>query len=274
VPYAGLLNPGTTYYWRVRALDGTRVWGPWSRTFSFQCRAPGVPLDLQLVPDKQGGLTLTWRQNPLDRAPAAYKVYGSDEQGFSASDTEYLVLRGKGFVRSFEEYAVKPANAPDSNMVKTPANLLARTSATRLRVVGPELHEPNANKAFYRVVAVDSQDNESGPSDYVEVLRPYVCSQPPPARVGVPFQYQPAVIRSIGDLRCRANQASSYNAAFWDREELTFQAVQLPEGLTLDPQTGLIQGKFTAAGEVSLAFKITTSTGRTATVTQTVRVAQ
>jgi hypothetical protein len=274
VPYAGLLNPDTTYYWRVRALDATRVWGPWSRTFSFQCRAPGVPLELQLVPDKPAGLTLTWRANPLGRSPAAYKVYGSDEQGFSVSDTEHLVLRGKGFVRSFEEYAAKPANAPDSNMVKTPANPLARTSATRLRVVAPELREPNANKAFYRVVAVDSQGNESGPSDYVEVPRPYACNQPPAARVGVPFHYQPAVIRSIGDLRCRADKASSYNAAFWDREELTFQAVQVPEGLTLDPQTGLIQGKFTAAGEVSLAFKITTSTGRTATVTQTVRVAQ
>jgi len=113
----------------------------------------------------------------------------------------------------------------------------------RLRVVGPELREPNANKASYRVVAVDSQGNESGPSDYAEAPRPFVFSQPPPARVGVPFQYHPGVIRSLGDLRCRPNKKSSYNAAFWDREHLTYEAVQLPGGLSLDSQTGLIQGR-------------------------------
>jgi hypothetical protein len=274
VSYAGLLNPDTTYYWRVRALDATGVWGPWSRTFSFQCRAPGVPLDLQLATDAHGGLTLTWRANPEGRQPVGYKVYGSDEQGFSVSDTESLVLRGKGFVKTFEEYVAKPTDAPDTNLVKTPANLLAQTAESRLRVVGADLTQPNANRAFYRVVALDSAGNESGPSDYVAVPRPYVFSQPPPARVGVAYQYQPAAIRSLGDLRCRANESSSYNAAFWDREELTFQAVQLPPGLSLDPQTGLIQGTFAVAGDVSLVFAVTTHTGRTATATQAVRVAE
>jgi hypothetical protein len=105
------------------------------------------------------------------------------------------------------------------------------------------------------------------------VPRPFVFSQPPPARVGAAFHYQPAVIRSLGDLRCRPNKNSSYNAAFWDREQLTLEAVQLPDGLSLDPQTGLIQGEFRAAGMVPVTFKMTTSTGRTATVTQTVKVA-
>lgn len=273
VPYVGLLNPDTTYYWRVRALDATGVWGPWSRTFSFQSRAPGVPLDLQLASDDSGGLTLSWRANPQGRQPIAFKVYGSDEQGFSVSDTEYEVLRGKGFVSSFEEYDAKPADAPDANMVKTPANLLTQTPESRLRVVGPELAEPNANKAFYRVVAVDSAGNESGPSDYVEVPRPYVFSRPPPTRVGAEYQYQPQVIRSLGDLRCRANKNSSYNAAFWDREELSFEAVQLPEGLSLDAKSGLIRGTFTTAGECTITFKVTTHRGRTVTVTQAVKVA-
>jgi len=35
VPYVGLLNPGTNYYWRVRACDENKVWGPWSRPSSF-----------------------------------------------------------------------------------------------------------------------------------------------------------------------------------------------------------------------------------------------
>ncbi len=274
VPYVGLLNPDTTYHWRVRALDATGVWGPWSRTFSFQTRAPGVPLDLQLTPDDRGGLTLTWRANPQGRQPVSFKVYGSDEQGFTVSDAEYEVFRGKGFVSSFEEYDAKPSDAPDANMGKTPASLLARTSELRLRVVGPDLTEPNANKAFYRVAALDSAGNESGPSDYVEVPRPYVFSQSPPARVGVAYQYQPSAIRSLGDLRCRANKNSSYNAAYWDRDELTFEAVQLPDALSLDAKAGLIHGSFTAAGEFSIAFKVTTHRGQTATVTQTVKVTE
>ena len=56
VPYVGLLNPDTTYHWRVRARDATSVWGPWSRTFRFRVTAPGVPLGLKLVPDGRGGL--------------------------------------------------------------------------------------------------------------------------------------------------------------------------------------------------------------------------
>ena len=113
-PGAGLLNPDTTYYWRVRALDASGVWGPWSRTFRFRIQAPGVPLDVALAPDQEGGFTLVWRANPRGRRPAAYKVYGSDEKGFSVSDDEHLVFRGKGFVATMEEYDRKPADAPDA----------------------------------------------------------------------------------------------------------------------------------------------------------------
>jgi len=274
VPYVGLLNPDTMYYWRVRAQDASGVWGPWSRTFSFQTRSAGVPLDLQLIPDDEGGLTLSWRANPQGRPPVGFKVYGSDEQGFTVSDTEYEVFRGRGFVGSFEEYDAKPTDAPDAGLVKTPGNLLARTSESQLRVVAPDLAAPNANRAFYRVVALDSAGNESGPSDCVEVPRPFVFTRPPPALVGAAYQYQPRVIRSIGDLRCRANKKSSYNAAFWDREELTFEAVQLPEVLSLDPKTGLIQGTFTASGEFPMSFKVSTHRGLSATFTQTVKVTE
>jgi hypothetical protein len=61
------------------------------------------------------------------------------------SDTEYVVQRGKGFVRSDAEYQAKPANAPDAGGVKTPANLIARVSATSLAIVGPDVRLPNTN---------------------------------------------------------------------------------------------------------------------------------
>jgi hypothetical protein len=283
VPGVGLLNPDTDYYWRVRARDARGVWGPWSRTFRFRVSAPGVPLDVRLVPDGPGGLALTWSANPQGRPPAAYKVYGSDERGFSASEAEYTVLRGKGFVRSMEEFETKPAGTPDAGTVKTPGNLIARVAAgspreatgtvpkpsngtvpvASLRVVGPDVSSPNANRAFYRVAAIDAEGNESGPSDCAEVQRPFVFSRPEAnARVGRPYRCQLRATSSIGDLRCRPSPKSSYNAAFWDREELTFTAVRLPEGLSLDAQTGLISGMPAKPGTFDVEVRVSDQLGK------------
>jgi hypothetical protein len=266
-PYAGLLNSGTPYYWRVRARDATGVWGKWSRTFSFRVAAPAAALDVRLVPRASDGFDLQWRANPTGTPPAAYKVYGSDERGFTASDTQYAIQRGKGFVRSVAEYLAKPANAPDTGTAKTPPNLIARTSATSLAVVGPDVRAPNTNKAYYRVVAVDAAGSESGPSDYAEVPRPFVFSRPEPkAQVGKPYRYEPKVIRSDGDLRCRAINDTSYNAAFWDREEHRFTAIRLPEGLTLDTATGVVSGKLARPGAFEVSFKVEDQFGKSRTV--------
>ena len=266
VPEVGLLNPETTYYWRVRACDATGVWGPWSRTFHFRCNAPGVPLGLKLVADDDG-FSLTWRRNPQGSLPVAYKVYGSDEKGFSVSDTEYLVYRGKGFVRSLEEAEGRPADAPDAGLVPTSANLITSVAETRLKVVGPECTLPNTNKAYYRVAAIDAQGNRSGPSDYVEVKRPLVYSRPDDeAFVGQPYRYQPGVIRSLGDLRRRRSDTTSHVVAFWDRQEHTFTPIRMPDGLSMDPKTGLVSGTPTRAGRQELAFEVSDQFGKSTTV--------
>ena len=275
VPHVGLLNPDTTYYWRVRAADATGVWGPWSRTFQFQVSAPGVPLDLGLTPDDDAGFVLTWRPNPEGEPPAAYKVYGSDEKGFTASDVEYLVNRGKGFVRTMEQYEGKPSDAPDAGMVKTPANLIARVTETSLRVVGPNLELPNTNKAYYRVVAVDAAGHESGPSDYVEAPRPLVVTEPErTAKVGQAYRHELRVIRSLGDLRCRRSDKSSYNAAFWDREEHTFAPVSLPEGLALDAKTGVIGGAPKKAGTFDVVVEVSDQLGKSQSASYRLIVAE
>ncbi len=249
VPYAGLLDPSTTYYWRVRARDDKGVWGPWSRVFRFRIRAPGVPLDVKLAPDAAGGFALRWRANPKGERPAAYKVYGSDEKGFTVSDTEHPVLMGRGFVKSMEEYESTPADGPGTGMVKTPANLIGRVEGSSLRVVGAELTAPNTNKAYYRLVAVDAAGSESGPSDYAEVPRPFlVLPAESRAKLNAPYRLKPILIRSLGDLRCRPSKRSSYNAAFWDRQHVTVQAAALPAGLALDADTGEIAGTPTRAG--------------------------
>lgn len=252
VPYAGLLNPDTTYYWRVRACDAHGVWGPWSRAFRLKISGPGVPFDVRLASEGDG-YVLHWRANPAGRVPVAYQVYASDERGFSAGATAYRTQRGKGFVRSMEDYETKPAGTPDAGSVEVPANLVARVTAAKLRVVG---------KAYYRVVAVDAEGNPSGPSDLAEVPRPHVIDRPPPGRVGQPYRWQPQVIRALGDLRCRPSRKSSYNAAFWDREELRFEAIRLPEGMSLDGTTGLVSGTPRSAGTLPLEIRVFNQFGK------------
>jgi hypothetical protein len=267
-PYPGLLNPDKTYYWRVRAQDATGVWGPWSDTFSFQANAPGVPLEVSLVPsDDDRSFTLNWRANPEGERPVHFKVYGSNERGFTVSDTEYLVFRGKGFCRTMEEYEAKPADAPDAGLVRAPANRIDTVAGDRLTVIGTGPRLPNTNKAFYRVVAVDAAGNQSGPSDYAEVPRPHVWNRPETsARAGESYRWEPKVIGSIGDLRCRRSKTSSYNAAFWDREEFTFSPISLPPGLSQDSNTGVISGEPGAAGQFDVRFSVADQFGKTATV--------
>ena len=259
IPYSGLLNPDTIYYWRVRARDDKGVWGPWSKIFSFRIQAPGVPVGLKLVAQDKHGLKLQWRSNPDGPPPVAFKVYGSNEKGFTASDTKHLVFRGKGFVRDWNHFASLPGCIFEMDPVATPSNLIATVKTTSLDVVGPEVKGPNVNSAFYRVVAIDAEDNASGPSDYVEVPRPFVHTPlPRDARKGAPFEHRLGVIRSDGDLQCR----QGYHAAFWDREHHTFTATTLPEWLSLDPRTGTLTGRPTKAGESRIVIIISDQFGK------------
>ena len=163
-PYAGLLNPGVPYYWRVRAQDRRGVWGPWSKTGSFRCEGPGVPLRLQVLADASAGtVRLSWEDNPDGSVPKEFSVYASNEKGFTASDSEYEVLMGRGFCRTLNEYNQRK-DMPE--LIKTPSNVFTTTSAHEALVVGPRLPQTSANRCFYRVAAVDAHGVRSGPSDY------------------------------------------------------------------------------------------------------------
>ncbi len=264
-PYVGLLNPGQTYYWRVRARDANLVWGPWSEPAAFRCDAPGVPLNVRAAADAaKGEIVLTWDANPAGAAPVAYKVYASNEKGFTPSDTEYLVRMGRGFCSSMEEFEAKKKYR---QYVKTPANLMATTRERRLVVVGPRVRGPNANKAYYRVVAVDARGVESGCSDYAEAPRPFIYTRPDStAVVGREWTYEPASLYSIGDLRCRRSKRSSYNAAFWDKETLAWSLASAPRWLRIDRASGRVRGVPPAAavGEHKIVLRVTNNKGKSA----------
>ncbi|MFC1715277.1 putative Ig domain-containing protein [Candidatus Poribacteria bacterium] len=270
-PYVGLLNPDTDYYWRVRAKNADDIWGPWSEVSSFKCVAPGVPINVKATADADAGtVVLTWDANPEGRKPVMFKVYGSDEKGFSVSDTEYMVVMGRGFCKDMEEYKSK-SDMPNRDSVKTPANFVTTIKETSLAVVGPDLNLPNINKAFYRVVAVDENGNESGPSDYAEFPRPFVYNGlPDKLKLGQNFAHKPGVVASIGDLKCKGG----YNAAFWDKEYLSFALVQSPEWLKIDPETGELSGmpKADAVGKHDVVLRVTDSKGGEAERTFVVQV--
>ena len=257
VPYVGLLNPGTTYHWRVRAKDDKGVWGPWSEAWSFQCDAPGAPLRVRAEADAaQGTVLLTWHANPKGAEPVHYRVYASDEKGFSVSDAAYNVLMGRGFCRDLKEFEAK-GNVKE--MVKTPANLVTTTRERRLIVVGPDLKLPNANKAYYRVVAVDARGLTSGPSDYAEAPRPFIYTKPPSrATVGKKFVYEPKSLLSIGDLRCKRG----YKRAFWDREQLTWSLAKAPKWLSIDAATGRIAGTAQRPGRREVVVRVRNDKGK------------
>ena len=131
---------------------------------------------------------LRWAPNPTGEKPVAYRVYASDEKGFSVSDRPYKVTVG----------------ASDQVPSTFPANFVVETSGTELEVLGPHVELAGANKAFYRVVAVDAAGRRSGPSDYAASPRPVIVSAPVTrATQGALYRYPVAAVRSLGDLRTR-----------------------------------------------------------------------
>jgi len=236
----GQLNPDREYFWRVRAQDSRGVWGPWSKTWSFTPRGPAPPLEVALKVEGGQGV-LRWKPNPLGRKPAAYRVYASDEKGFSVSDEPYDVSIGvsKELPKQF------------------PPNFVAEVAGAELPVVGAARALKNANKAFYRVVAVDATGQRSGPSDYAAAPRPFIVTRPPAAATkGKEIQYSVATIRSLGDLRMR-QVGGKETTGFWDIEKPRFSLRRGPQWLAIDKDTGQLSGTPDAAGKSEVVVEVT-----------------
>jgi hypothetical protein len=229
LPEVGLLNSGQTYYWRVRAQDQPGVWGSWSDTWSFQPRAPAYPLAITIEYDPSAQIgTLHWEPNPAGRRPVRYRIYGSDEKGFSVHDSSYQRFIG---------------NQPSRVNATAPANFLAETERTELQVIGRNLEQSTSNRAYYRVVAVDASGARSTASEYAVAPRPVIYSRPVEfAEVAAPYRYQLSAVRSLGDLRCRSPNGD-LEMSFWDIEQPWFAIERGPEWLQLDPVTGQLSGQ-------------------------------
>jgi hypothetical protein len=268
LPYVGLLAPDREYYWRVRAQNEKGVWGPWSAVWRFTARAPAPPVEVTLDFDAGRGVgTLRWKPDPAGRSPAGYRVYGSDEKGFSVSDQPYAVMR---------RYAGDWRNAALSDTA--PANFVAETAATELVVVGLGVDLPNANKAFYRVVAVDEHGNRSWSSDYAAARRPFVFTVPVVvARVGEEYRYQAGTIRSLGDAGLRnitEDQVADFwppeereailqgppwhrqVVNFWDVQKPCYSVLDGPTWLSIDEHAGMLMGTPDAPGKARVVVAV------------------
>jgi len=242
LPHGGLLASGQKYFWRVRSKDEKGVWGPWSSTWSFTPRGPSSPIDVTLAfdPDRSVGI-LRWKPNPAGRKPAKYRIYGSDEKGFSVSDEPFKAVVGA----SKEVPGVRPAN------------FVTEVSATETSVIGAAVKLTNANRAFYRVVAVDEQGKRSGPSDFTETPRPILYSRPVTvAKVGSEYRYPLTAIRSLGDVRTRV-VGGKETMNYWDLESPRFALRQGPPWLKMDAGTGLLSGVPDRPGKVAIVVTAT-----------------
>jgi hypothetical protein len=269
LPYVGLLAPDRPYYWRVRAQNEDGVWGPWSATWDFTPRAPAPPVEVRLDFDEASGTgTLRWQPNRAGRAPVKYRVYGSDEKGFTVSDEPYLVM-GR-YAGDWRKAACRD---------QRPANFIAEVAATELVVVGRKLTLPNANKAFYRVVAVDARGHRSWSSEYVAAPRPLLYTTPvEAARVGEEYRCQCGTIRSLGDAGLRhitKEQVPDFwppeereailqgppwqreVVSFWDVQQPRFALLEGPAWLTIDEATGLLAGTPDAPGKARVIVAVT-----------------
>jgi hypothetical protein len=238
---AGLLTPDTKYYWHVRAMGAKGVWGPWSKTFSFTARGAAYPLDVKVEWDEAKAVgTLTWQANPVGRQPVKYRVYGSDEKGFTVMDKPRqldLGISAKNEMTAWNPWA--------------PPNFIAETTDTRLVVMGPDAN-PAGNKTYYRVVAVDGRDKRSGPSDYAAGPRPVIYTKPPAtAKAGEEYKYKVSVNRSLGDLSGRV-QGGNQVGGYFDIEKPKFTLTRGPAWLKIDGATGVVSGTPAAPGKAEV----------------------
>ena len=242
LPEGGLLSPGQTYYWRVKAKNEIGAWGAWSDVWSFTLRGTAAPTNLALAVDSERATgILRWQPSQAGEKPTSYRIYGSDERGFSISDGEFMAVAG----------ASKHVSARRS------ANLVAETSATELAVIGANLGLSNGNRVYYRVVAVDGQGNRSGPSDFIEAPRPLLVSEPVViAKVGSEYRYALACLRSLGDLRTRV-VGGKETMNYWDIETPRFAIEKGPAWLKIDPSTGVLTGKPDHSGNTEVLVTAT-----------------
>lgn len=257
IPYDGLLNSGQTYYWKVRARDEHGVWGEWSQVWEFTPYGPARPTDIQYTIE-DNKIKLHWRPSPKGTPPRYYEIFASNESGFSPDSEPHFVL-GLSPLPQQEIFLEREyINIYDvhGELVKIPGNLILKTQETSALVVADELpFSGGFNRCYYRLQAVDEYGARSGCTPQIELPRPFIYSRPPASiKIAQPFTYQ---VRSLYSLGPVIADKPEYTYSLRRLERVNFSLEGAPEGLKIDPQTGLISGTINSLPEDGeLTFRI------------------
>ncbi len=142
IPFPGLLNAETTYYWRVKAKDSKGAWGNWSSIFSFQANGVMPPEKISST-ISDSAVILRWKSNSSGIKPSRYDIHHSNESnGFIPTESTFLA-----------------SSESDSIVLKYLDNKFP--------------------KLYYRIIAVGANNDKSGPSEYFKIPENYIYSIPP-----------------------------------------------------------------------------------------------
>jgi transcriptional regulator CtsR len=150
----GILNWGTTYYWRVNAKDSLDNTSSWSGSFNFKTGlgpTPNSPSDLIATPISTSQINLTWQDNSSDEtglkierktgtgsysqiATVGANVTSYSNSGLSARTTYYYRVRAYNNVGnsdySNEASATTLPPPPAAPILKSPASASTVSSLT------------------------------------------------------------------------------------------------------------------------------------------------
>jgi len=242
-----LLTHGVKYYWRVRSRTDRGVWGPWGKTWTFQCQGPRVPTDVKLRQEGRKWI-LSWKPNPEGTRPAKYAVFADNCPSF------YPIVDS----RPIYEKKIRKA-------VQKPSNIILETEATEAVVVTDV--EEKRDRSHFRVAAIDAAGSRGAPSIFLSATCPFIFSAPvTEARVGKPYRYQARSLWTLGDY-----DRGGLHTAAPPKGALSFALKKAPRWLKLDRATGVLTGKAPKEGTFDITLTVSASGGKTDT--QSFRIA-
>ncbi len=232
---SGLLSPGRTCWWRIRARSPEGIWSDWSRTLEFTPEGPVAPENLAWKQDGRRVL-LTWHPGAGGTKPEKYEIHADNHYGFTAYTEPYHIKADNLKNRYYwydEEYS--PVRPPS----------LAGTSRnTDFVILHPGLHSPGAQRrVFCRVVAVDAMGARSDSSEMIELPHPWLLTpESIEIKKGVPVKIPVVYTSSLGRFFARQTRRSDYDMAFWKKENVAIEFTGLPDWLHYNAEEQMLEG--------------------------------